>query len=55
MAAYLPDVAKEVVAEPCHVILDVAEGGESYSVSCVSAATETPRLRGRYEFMTQQR
>ena len=53
MAAYLPDVAKEVVEEPCHVILDVAEGGEAYSVSCVSAATETPHLRGRYEFMTR--
>ena len=53
MAAYLPDVAKEVFAEPCHVILDVAEGGENYSVSCVSAATETPHLRGRYEFTTR--
>ena len=53
MAAYLPDVAKEVVAEPCHVILDVAEGGESYSVSCVSAATETPHLLGRYEFSSK--
>lgn len=55
MAAYLPDVAKEVVAEPCHVVLDVAEGGETYSVSCMSAATETPHLRGRYEFTTETR
>ena len=52
MAPYLADVAKEVVAEPCHVVLDVAEGGERYSVSCLSAATETPRLRARYEFAT---
>lgn len=55
MAPYLSDVAKEVVAEPCHVILDVAEGGERYSVSCVSAATETPHLRARYEFNCESR
>ena len=53
MASYLPDVAKEVVEEPCHVILDVPEGGETYKVFCVSAAIETPRLRGQYEFTTR--
>ena len=52
-AVYLPDVAKEVVAEPCHVILDVPKGGATYSFSCVSAARETPRLVGRYEFASR--
>ena len=52
-ASYLPDVAKEVVAEPCHVILDVPEGGETYSLSCVAAATEIPHLRARYDFASR--
>ena len=52
-ADYLPDVAREVVAEPCHVILDVPPGGLTYSVSCVSAASEEVRLRGRYEFKSR--
>ena len=52
-AAYLPDVAKAVIDEPCHVILDVPEGGETYSLSCVAAATEETRLRARYEFASR--
>ena len=51
--AYLPDVAAAVVTEPCHVILDVPEGGETYTVSCVSAATETPRLKAQYGFFSR--
>ena len=51
--AYLPDVAAAVVKEPCHVILDVPEGGETYTVSCVSAATETPRLKAQYGFFSR--
>jgi len=43
-AAYLPDVVPAVLKEPCHVILDVPEGGETYTLSCVAAASETPRV-----------
>lgn len=50
---YLPDVAKAVVTEPCHVILDVPPGGETYKLSCVSAATETPRLKAQYGFFSK--
>ena len=52
-ATYLPRVAKAVVDEPCHVILDVPEGGETYTLSCVSAATETPRLKAQYGFFSR--
>ena len=51
-AAYLPDVVPAVLEEPCHVILDVPEGGESYTLFCVSAASETPRLRASLRFET---
>ena len=52
-AAYLPDVAQAVVREPCHVIVDVPENGEGYTVSCVSAATEEPRLKAQYGFFVR--
>lgn len=50
--AYLPLVAQAVVREPCHVIVDVPPGGETYTVSCVSAATETPVLKAQYGFLS---
>ena len=52
--AYLPLVAKAVLAEPCHVILDVPEGGETYMISCVSAANEDRRLLAQYGFLSRQ-
>lgn len=52
-SAYLPLVSQAVVNEPCHVILDVPEGGDTYSLSCVSAADETMRLKARYGFLSR--
>ena len=51
--AYLPLVAEAVVREPCHVVVDVPPGGVTYTVSCVSAATETPRLVAEYGFLSR--
>ena len=50
---YLPDVAKPVIDEPCHVILDVPPGGETYTLACVSAATEEPVLKAQYGFFAK--
>ena len=52
--AYLPLVAKAVVNEPCHVVLDVPPGGATYTVSCISAATESPRLVAQYGFLSRR-
>ena len=49
-AKYLPDVAPAVLKEPCHVILDVPEGGQTYSFTCVSATSEEPRITAHMEF-----
>ena len=48
--AYLKDVPQCVYDEPCHVVLDVAEGGGSYSLSCLSAMRPDQRTLKRFEF-----
>jgi len=48
--AWLPHVARAVREEPCHLVLDVPEGGDSYSFYCFAAADETPRLKARWGF-----
>ena len=50
-AAYLPDVVPAVLKEPCHVILDVPEGGETYSFTCVAANSEKPIITAHMEFI----
>ena len=45
--------AQAVVDEPCHVILDVPPGGESYTFSCVAAATEKPVLKAQYSYYSR--
>lgn len=47
---YLKDVAKGVVDEPCHVVLDVEPGGASYSLSCYAATRAGNPLVGEYSF-----
>lgn len=35
--AYLKDAARCVVDTPCHVVMDVPPGGESFTLTCRSA------------------
>ena len=51
--SFLAHVAPAVIAEPCHVVLDVEEGGDRYSLTCIAAATEVPRVRARYDFVSR--
>ena len=51
----LPDVPQVVRAEPCHLVLDVPPGGETYTVSCLSAADEALRLKAVFGFFTTQK
>lgn len=53
--AYLADVPQVVRAEPCHLVLDVPPGGETYTVSCLSAADEALRLKAVFGFFTTQK
>ena len=48
--AYLKDVAPAVLDGPCHVVMDVSEGGAGYSLRCFSAADESFRLKAEYCF-----
>jgi len=50
--AYLTDVPKAVRDRPCHVVLDVPEGGESFHLSCFDAAEENGRLVAQYGYFT---
>jgi hypothetical protein len=46
---WLSDVAQEVF-EGAHVVVDVPPGGETYSLTFLSAADESMAVRGRMEF-----
>ena len=50
--AYLKDVARCVIDTPCHVVLDVPPGGETYSLSCYSATRAGNPLVGEFSFMS---
>ena len=50
--AFLKDVARCVVDTPCHVVLDVPPGGETYSLSCFSATRVGNPLVGEFTFMS---
>ncbi len=47
---YLSDVARCVVDQPCHVVLDVPPGGETYTFSCYSAVQAGSPLKGEFTF-----
>ena len=51
--AYLSDVPAVVQAEPCHLVLDVPPGGETYWIHCLSAADESPRLKASFGFFSR--
>lgn len=51
--AYLSDVPAAVRAAPCHLVLDVPAGGETYTISCLSAADESMRLVASYGFYSR--
>lgn len=48
---YLPDVDRCVIDQPCHVVLDVPPGGESYTLSCLSATKVGNPLGGEFDFV----
>ena len=48
---YLPDVDRCVIDQPCHVVLDVPPGGESYTLSCLSATKVGNPLVGEFDFV----
>jgi len=48
--AYLKDAARCVVDTPCHVVLDVPPGGESYTLTCRSATRPGNPLVGEFSF-----
>jgi len=50
--AYMKDVAFPVKSEPCHVVLDVAEGGCNYVLKCFSARDERFQLKAEYGFFS---
>lgn len=50
--AYLKDAAKCVVDEPCHVVLDVPPGGDTYTISCYAATRPGNPLVAEYEFVS---
>ena len=47
---YLSDVARCAIDQPCHVVLDVPPGGESYTFSCFSATQAGSPLKGEFTF-----
>ncbi len=49
---YLPDVARCVIDQPCHVVLDVPPGGETYTLSCFSAVHVGNPLKAEFSFMS---
>ena len=49
---YLSDVARCVIDQPCHVVLDVPPGGETYTFSCFSAIQAGNPLKGEFTFIT---
>ena len=49
--AWLNDVP-EVVFEPCHVVLSVSDGGESYTVSCLGAMGNDFVVRAQFSERT---
>ena len=50
---YLSDVPAVVQAQPCHLVLDVPPGGETYRIHCVSAADESNRLLASFGFFSR--
>ncbi|MCQ2391974.1 MAG: hypothetical protein MJ240_11175 [Kiritimatiellae bacterium] len=50
---YLAEVPMVVRQQPCHLVLDVPEGGETYSITCLSAADEANRLKARFGFFSR--
>ena len=50
--SYLPDVARCVVDQPCHVVLDVPPGGETYTFSCFSATQAGNPLKGEFSLIS---
>ena len=50
---YLSDVPAVVQAQPCHLVLDVPPGGETYGIHCVSAADESNRLLASFGFFSR--
>ena len=51
---YLPDVARCVIDQPCHVVLDVPRGGETYTFSCFSATKADNPLMGEFTFRSDE-
>ena len=51
---YLPDVARCVIDQPCHVVLDVPPGGETYTFSCFSATQADTPLMGEFTFRSDE-
>ena len=51
---YLPDVARCVIDQPCHVVLDVPPGGETYTFSCFSATKADNPLMGEFTFRSDE-
>ena len=49
---YLADTARCVIDQPCHVVLDVPPGGESYTFSCFSAVEAGNPLKGEFTFLS---
>ena len=50
--AYMKDVAFPVKSDPCHVVLDVTEGGCNYVLKCFSARDERFQLKAEYGFFS---
>ena len=48
---YLSDVARCVIDQPCHVVLDVPPGGEAYTFSCRSAVQGGSPIKGEFTFI----
>lgn len=51
---YLVDVARCVMDQPCHVVLDVPPGGETYTFSCCSAVHPGNPLKGEFSFSARK-
>jgi len=50
--SFLSDVAQCVIEQPCHVVLDVPPGGETYTFSCWSAIEPGNPLKCEMTFMS---
>lgn len=53
--AFLSDVPQVVRDAPCHLVLDVPPGGETYTLSCLSAADEAMRLKAVFGFFATRK